>query len=182
MRAKGRRGECVDGKETVLARKRSNSRPKKDYPDYEIRDPAEIGDQPDVLLDIPAVKVDEIEVDVEQLDARVALQAEAVNLVRLAVGVHAHLGQVKLQIKGVEAQALLKTRLHHVTGIVERVVTSLDRNPELIESLGRSVEEVGSGTGEALADTGEAVEEVGEGAGGAVGELGQGVGQLGQGG
>jgi hypothetical protein len=128
------------------------------------------------------VKVDEVDVEVEQLDAHVALQAEAVNLVRLGVGVRVHLGKVQLQIKGVEAQALLKARLHHVTGIVDRVVTTLDRNPELIESLGRSVEEIGSGTGEALADTGEAAEEVAEGAGGAVGDLGQGVGQLGQGG
>jgi hypothetical protein len=174
----------VDGKETVVARQGSNSKGhrKEKFEDYSILDPAEIDDAPDVLVDVPVVKVDEIEVDVEQLDARVALQAEAVNLVRLGVGVHAHLGQVKLQIKGVEAQALLKARLHHVAGIVERVVTTLDRNPELIESLGRTTEEVGSGAGKALAETGEGVEEVGEGAGGAVESLGQELGQLGQGG
>jgi hypothetical protein len=167
-----------------VARRQSNSKGprKEEFDDYSIVDPADIDDAPDVLVDVPVVKVDEVKVDVEQLDARVALHAEAVNLVRLGVGVHAHLGQVQLQIKGVEAQALLKARLNHVAGIVERVVTSLDRNPELLESIGHSVEKIGSGAGEGLAETGEAVEDVGEGAGGAVEGLGQELGQLGHGG
>ena len=157
------------------------ARRKEEYEDYSVVDPAEIDEGPDVLLDVPTVKTDEIGVEVDQLHAQVAVRAEVVNLVRLGVGADVHLGQVNLQIKGVEAQALLKARLHNVTGIVERVLLTLDRNPELIESIGHTVEDIGAGTGHALGETGEAVEEAGEGAGRAVGELGQGVGELGQG-
>jgi hypothetical protein len=186
-----RSGEAgSNGKEAVLARQSGNGRSqnrrkkrsKEEFEDYSIVDPSEIEDGPDVLIDVPAVKVDEIEVEVEDLQAQVALMAQVGDLVKLGVGAEVRLGKVELQIKGVEAQALLKARLHNVSGILERVLTTLDRNPELVESIGRSVEEVGSGAGHMIGETGEAVEETGEGAGEAVEGLGQGVGQLGSGG
>ena len=132
---------------------------------------------PDVLLDVPVVKVDSIHLEVDDLDAHVALQAKVLDLVKLNAGVDVHLGQLRIDIKGVEAQALLKVRLDHVTAIVDRVLTTLDRNPELVKSLGRTVEHVGRGGGHALGETGEAVEDVGEGAKGAVQDVGSGAGQ-----
>ncbi len=167
--------------------------PEKEYEDYTLLHPGSISDsdEPDVLLDIPIVNVDEIHFELDNLHARVALHAEVLDLVRLSVGVHAELGKVELSIKGVEAQALLRVRLDHVTAIIDRVLTTLDRNPELVKSLGRTIEElgrstggalqdVGSGAGSAVGDVGEgaegAVEDVGEGAGGAVQEVGKGAG------
>lgn len=132
---------------------------------------------PDVLLDVPAVKVDSIHLELDNLDARVALKAQVLDLVKLNAGVDAHLGKLRIDIKGVEAQALLKVRLDHVAAIVDRVFTTIDRNPELVKSLGRTVEDVGRGSGRALGETGEAVEDVGEGAGGAVQDVGSGAGQ-----
>lgn len=132
---------------------------------------------PDVLLDVPVVKVDSIHLEVDDLDAHVALQTKVLDLVKLNAGVDVHLGQLRIDIKGVEAQALLKVRLDHVTAIVDRVLTTLDRNPELVKSLGRTVEHVGRGGGHALSQTGEAVEDVGEGAGDAVEDVGSGAGQ-----
>jgi hypothetical protein len=132
---------------------------------------------PDVLLDVPVLKVDSIHLQVENLDARVSLRAKVLDLVNLKAGVDVHLGKLRIDVKGVEAQALLKVRLDHVAAIVDRVLTTIDRNPELVESLGRTAEEVGRGTGHALGETGEAVEDVGEGAEGAVQEVGSGAGQ-----
>jgi e3 binding domain len=168
--------------------------PEREYQDYTLLHPGSISDsdEPDVLLDIPVVNVDEIRFELDNLHARVSLHAEVLDLVRLSVGVHAELGKVELDIKGVEAQALLRVRLDHVTAIIDRVLTTLDRNPQLVESLGRTVEQIGSGTSHALQDVGEgaggavkdvgkgasgAVQEVGEGAGKAVGDVGQGAGQ-----
>jgi hypothetical protein len=130
-----------------------------------------------VLVDVPAVKVDEIDLEVDDLRAHVAVIAQVRKILQLRVGVGARLGKVELNIQGVEAQALLKARLHNVTAILERVLTSLDRNPELLESVGQAVEEVGGGTGHLLADAGEAVEDDGEGAEGAVQDVGQGAGR-----
>src|SRR5919109_873252 len=157
----------------------------REYLEYALSDPQETGEDPDVLLDVPVVKVDSIHLQLENLDAHVALKAQVLDLVKLNVGVDAHLGKLRLDIKGVEAQALLKVRLDHVAAIVDRVLTTIDRNPELVKSLGEAVEEVGTGAGHALDETGDAVEHVGEGAEGAVKGIGkgakQGVGDIGEG-
>jgi hypothetical protein len=158
------------------------TRPEAMYEDYTLLDPGEISDtdEPDVVLDVPIVKVDEIHFELDDLEARVALHAEVLDLVKLSVGVHAQLGKVELDIKGVEAQALLRARLDHVTAIIDRVLTTLDRNPELLESIGKSLEQVGEGAGKGVGQIGQgagkAVEDVGEGAEGAVKDVGKGAG------
>jgi hypothetical protein len=155
----------------------SRKRKPEEYPDYEILDPEEIDGEPDVMLDVPVVKVDEIDIEVEDLRAAVSVRAELQDLVQLNVGVAAKLGKVELNIQGVEAQALLKARLDNVSRILGRVLTTLDRNPELLQSVGKAVENVGGGARGTLEGAGEAVEDVGEGGGEAVQQVGQGAGQ-----
>ena len=161
------------------------ARKKEEYEDYSLVDPKKIEEGPDVLLDVPVVKVDEIDLEVDDLRAQVSVMAEVRDILQLSVGAEARLGKVELNIQGVEAQALVKARLDNVTAILERVLLTLDRNPELLESVGRAAERVGHGAGHMLGETGEAVAEVGEGAGPGVAQLGQGTGQavgaLGQG-
>ena len=167
--------------------------PERMYEDYTIIDPGEISDtdEPDVVVDIPVVKVDEIHFELDDLEARISLHAEVLDLVRLSVGVHAELGKVELDIKGVEAQALLRARLDHVTAIIDRVLTTLDRNPDVLKEIAHALEPVTEGAGKAVGEVGEgankavgqigegagsAVEDVGEGAGGAVEDVGEGAG------
>ncbi|MDQ2622912.1 MAG: hypothetical protein M3Y45_07750, partial [Actinomycetota bacterium] len=88
---------------------------------------------PDVLVDVPVVKVDSLHLEVDDLEAQVSLQAQVLELLDLDVGVNVQVGRVELDLKGVEAQALLKVRLDYVAAIVDRVMTTLDRNPELVE-------------------------------------------------
>lgn len=154
-------------------------------PDARTTRPAEER-SPDVFLDVPRLKVDEIDLDVEDLRAHVSLQAEVLDLVKLNVGADVALGRVQLGISGVEAQAQLKVRLDNVAMIVNRVLTTLDRNPQIVEDLvrriGSAVQDVGQGAGYAVRDVGEsagsAVQEVGRGTGEAVGEVVHGVGDL----
>ncbi|MFG3076464.1 hypothetical protein [Streptomyces sp. NPDC048225] len=148
---------------------------------------------PDVFLDVPQLKVDELHLDVEDLRARVSLQAEVLDLLKLNVGADVALGQVHLDIAGVEAQARLKVRLDNVAQIINRVLTTLDRNPQILEDLARgvgsAVHDVGRGAGTAVRDVGEgagsAVEDVGEGSGSAVegigGRAGDAVGEVARG-
>jgi hypothetical protein len=139
--------------------------------------------QPDVLLDVPTLKVDEIHLEVDNLQARVSLMAQVLNLLTLQVGADVSLGKVVLDIKGVEAAAVLKVRLDNVAAIIDSVMTTIDNNPQILEDLtsglGQTVSELGRGSGEALeevgAGAGGAAEEVGAGAGRAVGEVGQGA-------
>jgi hypothetical protein len=155
----------------------------REYEDYVLAERDSDGEEPDVLLDVPVVKVDEIIFEVEELRARVSLRAEVLDLLKLNVGADVFIGHVGLEIKGVEAQALLKVRLDNVARILDRVLTTIDRNPQLLEGLvegaGTAIAEIGEGTGEAVEDVGEgagsAVEDVGEGAGSAVEDVGEGA-------
>jgi hypothetical protein len=153
------------------------TRKQEEFKDYSVVDPKDIAGGPDVLIDVPVVKVDEIDIEVDDLHAQVAVLAEVRKLVKIGVGAEAQLDKVELKIEGLEAQALLKAKLDNVTAILERVLLSLDRNPALLQSVGKAVEEVGAGTGDLLDQSGDAVENVGEGTKEALGPVGEGAGQ-----
>jgi len=100
--------------------------------DYDVgaaEDRGESRGEPEVFLDVPSLKVDEIDRAVEDLRVKVAFQAELADLVKINVGLEAELGRVKLEIKGVEAQAQLKARLDNVRAIFGDVLGSLEHNP-----------------------------------------------------
>ncbi|WMJ74974.1 hypothetical protein RCC89_17650 [Cytophagaceae bacterium ABcell3] len=121
--------------------------------------------EPDVILDIPEVKVDEIKVKVRNLDAHVSVNAKIADFVKVNVGANVHIGKVDIEIEGVRAEAYLKARLERVKTILNRTIQTLDHNPEILKSLLKPVAE----------GAGKATGEVGKGAGSAVGSIGQGA-------
>jgi hypothetical protein len=157
--------------------RRSENVSDREYRRYESREESDPGGPPDVLLDVPELRVDLIHFELDDLDAHLAVKANVLNLIKLNVGIDVHLSRVKLDIKGVEAEAVLKARLDHVTAIVDRLMTSLDRNPELVEGLSRAISEIGQGAGEAVDETGDAAKDIGQGAEGALQDVGRGAGQ-----
>jgi len=140
-------------------------------------DPEQIEEAVDVYVDAPVVQVDEIKFELDDLRAHLAVLAEAGHFVQINAGVAARLGKVELDIKGVETQAMLEVRLENVTAILARVLTSLDRNPELLESVGKALGDVGGGAHDLLSDTGDVVKSVGKGGQSAVQDVGKGAGK-----
>lgn len=128
----------------------------------------------DVFLDVPALHVDELNLEVDDLEAHVSLQAEVLDLLKLNVGADVRLGRVELDIEGVDVQAQLRVRLHNIAAIVTRLLSTVDRNPQILEQLtrgvGEAVENVGAGAGTA-------VERLGEGTSAAVSDVGRGAGR-----
>src|SRR5215204_2077360 len=104
---------------------------------------------PDVLLDVPTLNVEEIDLEVEDLQVRVALQAVLADLVQINVGLKAELDEVKLGVKGVEAQVQLKARLDNVRAIFSEVLESLQYSPQFFRQTLGSVNQ----TVEAQEDT-----------------------------
>jgi YD repeat-containing protein len=93
------------------------------------------GDQPDVLLDVPNLSVEELTIEVANLDVDIALDARLANLLKLTAGANASIDQVKIGLKGVRAQATLIVRLDNVRAIIERTLQTLDNNPQLVSQL-----------------------------------------------
>jgi hypothetical protein len=98
------------------------------------------GDEPDVLLDVPNLSIDELKIDVQNLEAHIALNAQLANLLKLNAGADVGIERVNIQIKGVKAQALLKVRLDNVAKIIDRTLTTIDRNPQILTKLLDSVD------------------------------------------
>src|SRR4051794_21109207 len=157
--------------------KSSNGSKAGGQPDFSVVDPKDIEEAVDVYVDAPVVKVDEIKFELDDLRAHLAVLAEAGHFVQISAGAAVRLGKVELDIQGVETQVLLEARLHNVSKILDRVVTSLERNPELLQSVGDALGDVGGGAHDLLGDTGDAVKSAGKGAERAVQDVGQGAGE-----
>lgn len=89
----------------------------------------------DVVVDVPDLCVERIRLNVTNLDARLALSARVANLVRVNAGADVHLGEVDLTIQGVRAQALLLVDLDNVVYVVDRALSFVDENPQIISQL-----------------------------------------------
>jgi pyruvate/2-oxoglutarate dehydrogenase complex dihydrolipoamide acyltransferase (E2) component len=94
------------------------------------RDRGESAGDPDLQLDVPALSVEEIDLEVEDLQVHLSIQADLADLVKIKVGLDAELGELKLGIKGLEAQLQLKARLDNVRAIFSEVLESLQHNPQ----------------------------------------------------
>jgi hypothetical protein len=103
------------------------------------RQEAATGD-PDVLLDVPNLSVDEIGLEVDNLKARVSLDARLANLLSLNAGADVGIDKVRLTIRGVRAEVLLKVRLDNVAKIIDRTLTTIDKNPQVFERVIQGVE------------------------------------------
>src|ERR671916_1286240 len=97
------------------------------------------GQEPDVVLDVPELEVDRITLEVRDLRAHVSILAELANLVNISVGVDARLGEVKLEIEGVEAEVHLVARLKNVRAILVKALDTIGEHPEILRILVRSL-------------------------------------------
>ena len=90
------------------------------------------GETPAFLLDVPVLKVDELDLEVDDLRAHISLRAELASFVKINVGVDLYLDKVKLDIKGLEAQALLKINLDKALGTLDRALESINMNSQIL--------------------------------------------------
>ena len=132
--------------------------------DYAIphgEDRGETFGDPDVVLDVPTLNVEELDLEVEDLQVRVALQAVLADLVQINIGLKAELGEVKLGVKGVEAQAQLKARLDNVRAIFSEVLESLQHSPQFFRQTLESVNQTAGAPEDTTPDT-DVVDETGD--------------------
>ena len=94
----------------------------------------------DVILEIPELSVDSIGLTVENVRAKVSLDANAMNLVQLTAGVDVGIKKVQLGIVGVYGEVYLYADLDNVARIVDRVVQTLDRNPKILTQVLQAVD------------------------------------------
>jgi hypothetical protein len=88
-----------------------------------------------------SVSVGYIGIEVENITAKVNLDAQVLKLLRINAGVDASIDRVKLTIENVSARVELEARLENVVAMVDDVLSSIDLNP-IIATLGQEVTEI----------------------------------------
>lgn len=92
---------------------------------------------PDVYLNA-SVSVGEIDIEVQNLTAKINLAAQVLSLLNFNAGVDASIDSVQLLIQNVTAKVVLEARLSNLVIMVGDVLNSLDLNP-VLATLGNDV-------------------------------------------
>lgn len=103
---------------------------------------------PDVFLNA-TVSVKEIDIEVDNLTAKVNLDLQVLELLQFNAGVDLSIESVHLLIQDVKAKVLLEARLENLVQMVDDVLESLDLNP-IIATLGQGVSDIVNETADAV--------------------------------
>ncbi|OTB07255.1 hypothetical protein M426DRAFT_318280 [Hypoxylon sp. CI-4A] len=97
----------------------------------------ELPEEPDVYLNA-SVSVGEIDIEVDNITAKITLDAKVLNLLHFTAGVDASIDRVSLKISNVSAKVELEARLGNVVQMVGDVLNTIDLNP-IVATLGNDV-------------------------------------------
>jgi hypothetical protein len=118
------------------AAQRRDSQAAGPQPNSQLALQAEAGQNPpDVVLDVPNLSVEQLTIEVNNLRVNLALEARLANLLHLSAGANAQIDNVRIDLRGVRAQATLLVRLDNVRAIIERTLQTLDNNPQIVTQL-----------------------------------------------
>jgi len=133
---------------TPAAAQRREAQPAQPQANSQLALQAESGQNPpDVVLDIPNLSVEQLTVEVNNLRVNLALDARLANLLHLSAGANATIDNVRIELRGVRAQATLLVRLDNVRAIIERTLQTLDNNPQIVTQLLSTVDNTVSTVG-----------------------------------
>ncbi|KAF1995444.1 hypothetical protein P154DRAFT_526364 [Amniculicola lignicola CBS 123094] len=104
--------------------------------------------EPDVFLNA-SVSVGEIHIEVQNLTAKINLDAQVLSLLSFNAGVDLSIDRVNLLIQNVTAKVLLEARLSNLVIMINDTLNSIDLNPIIAE--------LGNGLGTIINQTGELV-------------------------
>jgi len=131
----------------ALAQRRDNQAPQPATSSTLAQQVVASGDQPDVILDVPNLSVEQLTIEVNNLQVELALEARLANLLHLSAGANARIDNVRIDLRGVRASATLIVRLDNVRAIIERTLQTLDNNPQIVTQLLSTVDNTVSTVG-----------------------------------
>ncbi|KAJ9622033.1 hypothetical protein H2203_006914 [Taxawa tesnikishii (nom. ined.)] len=105
---------------------------------------------PDVFLNA-SLHVGEIDILVQNLSAKVNLDAQVLDLLQFNAGVDVSIARVDLTIQNVTAKVLLEARLANLATMIDDVLDSIDLNP-VIATVASGVGDIVNDTAGALSD------------------------------
>jgi hypothetical protein len=121
----------------------------------------------DIILNVDNLQVEEIKLKVEELKAKVSVNASVSRLVNLEVGADVCIDKVDVEIRGVDTELHFKVKLDKIQEIINRALDTIDKNADVLKNLNP---ENGSSGNQGSEDDGENLfRKAGERVGGVIG-------------
>jgi len=93
-------------------------------------------DRPDILLDIPDLTIDNLELEVSDLHVLLKFDTEvAYGLVKICPCVEVNLGSASVKLNNLQANALCVVRMDNLRQIVDNTLRTVERNPDAVAAL-----------------------------------------------
>jgi len=106
--------------------------------------------EPDVFLNA-SVHIGEINIEVQNLTAKINLDAQVLQLLSFNAGVDLSISKVQLLIQNVTAKVLLEARLANLVLMINDTLSSIDLNP-ILATLGNGIGTILDGAGDLIGD------------------------------
>ena len=89
----------------------------------------------DVILEVPELSVEKLDLEFERLDAKLSLEARLANLLTLNAGVNANIEKGNVKVEGLTGDVRYVVYFDDVRAIIERTLQTIDANPRLVDQL-----------------------------------------------
>lgn len=88
----------------------------------------------DVVLSVPRLRVERLQLSADSLDARLSLNASVASLVNIRAGADVQLSKVEIELCGVATEAYLDIRLDNVTTVLLKALQTIDAHPAVLDN------------------------------------------------
>ncbi|WP_156140460.1 hypothetical protein [Sporocytophaga myxococcoides] len=119
---KGKNDKHKESKELTTNIKNSN----KESKDIEVE--KSVKELPDIVIDIPELKLEQVNIQAKNLQAEVSMNTSLKEMVNMNFGVEAQIGSLHIKIDKARTEAHLRFRLKRVRGILNKTVQTLVKN------------------------------------------------------
>ncbi|GAL84751.1 hypothetical protein MXAN_4926 [Sporocytophaga myxococcoides] len=92
---------------------------------------ADTDNNTDVILEVPSIKAESVNMDAENLKFSISVKAQLSNFSNIEIGTDIHVEKIKLDINSLEAEALFTAKLKKIETIFIKALESIDKNPDI---------------------------------------------------
>jgi hypothetical protein len=90
-----------------------------------------LDNESDVILEVPSIKAESVNMDAENLKFSISVKAKLSNISHIEIGTDIQIDKIKLDINSLEAEAFFTAKLKKIESIFVKALESIDKNPDI---------------------------------------------------
>jgi len=94
----------------------------------------------DLVVDAPNLELEGVQLEIQNLQAKISLGVHIGNLVNIDLGVDLTGDTLNLELNSLQAEAYVRANLDRIQHIINRTLETIDNNPDVLQSLSNGEE------------------------------------------